>query len=200
MKFRSLPASFLSLALAAVLLAGCAKQDEQPARKAIDQIDAAIAAAGPNATKYLPGHVAAVKAATTQLKVQFYDQDFKAVVAAAPAILEHAQSLATAAAAKKAEIAQSLAGEWQGLTTSVPAALANVSGHVDTLLNSKTLPAGVNKTILESAKTGIAEQQALWDKATAAMAAGDIEQAVTLGAHIQRRAETLLAALGGSAG
>ena len=48
MKLRSVFAGFLSLVMAAVLLAGCANQME-PARKAIADIEAAVEAAGPNA-------------------------------------------------------------------------------------------------------------------------------------------------------
>ena len=57
MKFKSVFAGFLSLAMAAVLLAGCANQME-PAKKAIADIEAAVAAAGPDAAQYIPGSAA----------------------------------------------------------------------------------------------------------------------------------------------
>jgi hypothetical protein len=59
MKLRSVFAGFLSLVMAAVLLAGCANQME-PARKAIAGIAAAIAAAGPDAAQFIPDQLQAV--------------------------------------------------------------------------------------------------------------------------------------------
>ena len=48
MKLKSVFAGFLSLVMAAVLLAGCANQME-PAKQAIADIEAAVGAAGPDA-------------------------------------------------------------------------------------------------------------------------------------------------------
>ena len=59
MKLKSVFAGFLSLAMAAVLLAGCANQME-PAKKAIADIEAAVAAAGPDAAQYIPDQLQAV--------------------------------------------------------------------------------------------------------------------------------------------
>jgi len=54
--------------------------------------------------------------------------------------------------------------------------------------------------MVASARTASTGQKSLWKKATAAQAAGDLEQAVTLGTHVKRRLENLVAALGGGAG
>ena len=198
MNLRSPSVPFLPLLLCALLASGCApKVDpaEQAARTSIDQIDAAVEAAGADAVKYLPGKVAAVKGQASQLKIMFYDKEYDGIAKAAPEVLERAQSLATAAAAKKAEIAAMLEKEWTQLETGAPAALAAVKQHVDTLLAAKTPPAGVDEQLLRNAKTGIAELESLWEKALAAKAAGDIEQAVTAGSHVERRATNLQSAL-----
>jgi hypothetical protein len=192
------PVRVLALVLvAAAILPACAPKDDAEARKAIDQISAAIESAGPDATKYVPGHVAALQGQVTKLKVRFYDKDYKAIVEEAPAFLERAEGLPATAAAKKAEIAKVLVGEWDRIATGVPAAIANAEKYVDGLLASKKVPAGMDPAMIESARTGLAEQKSLWEKATAAKAAGDLEQAVTIGAHVQRRLENLVAALGG---
>ncbi len=192
------PVRVLALVLvAAAILPACAPKDDAEARKAIDQISAAIESAGPDATKYVPGHVAALQGQVTKLKVRFYDKDYKAIVEEAPALLERAEGLPATAAAKKAEIAKVLVGEWDRIATGVPAAIANAEKYVDGLLASKKVPAGMDPAMIESARTGLAEQKSLWEKATAAKAAGDLEQAVTIGAHVQRRLENLVAALGG---
>jgi enamine deaminase RidA (YjgF/YER057c/UK114 family) len=195
MTFRSLPTRLLPLLLASALAVGCAAKDEQQARKAIDRIDAAIETAGPDATKYIPGQVRSARSAVDQLKIRFYDRDYKGVIDAAAPVLAKAQALPTAASTRKAEVAKSLESVWAELTTSAPAALAAVERQADELLKSNKAPPGMTREMVESSKVGIAELKALWQKALAAKAAGSIEEAVTLGAHAQRRAENLLAAL-----
>ena len=200
MEFSTRPIRTLALVMVAALLSACAPKDEAPARKAIDQISAAIESAGPDATKYVPGHVAALEGQVTKLKVRFYDRDYKAIVEEAPAILDSAKGLASTAASKKAEIAKVLDGEWSKLVTDVPASIASAGKYVDGLIASKKTAPGMTQEMVASARTGIDEQKALWEKATAAKAAGDLEQAVTIGAHVKRRLENLVAALGGNTG
>jgi len=200
MEFSTRPVRNLVLVIVAALLSACAPKDEAPARKAIDQISAAIESAGPDATKYVPGHVAALERQVTKLKIRFYDGDYQAIVAEAPATLERAQALATTAAAKKAEIAKVLDAEWSKLLTDVPATIESASKYVDGLIASKQTAPGVTQEMVASARTGIDGQKSLWEKATATQAAGDLEQAVTLGTHVKRRLENLVAALGGGAG
>ena len=198
MDFRAAPVRILCMLLLALHAAACAPKDESAAaRKAIEEIDAAIDAAGDPAIKYIPGQVAAAKGQVTRLKIRFFDRDYQGIVDAAPAILAQAQGLSTAAAAKKAEIAQMLEVEWTKLETAVPATIARAEEYVDGVLASKKLPPGVNEPMLESARVGIAEQKAQWEKGLAARAAGDLEQAVTIGVQTQRRLENLIAALGG---
>jgi hypothetical protein len=194
------PVRTLALAMVAALLSACAPKDEAPARKAIDQVSAAIESAGPDATKYVPGHVAALEGQVTKLKVRFYDKDYEGIVADAPAILERAEALASTAAAKKAEIAKVLDGEWSKLVTDVPATIESAGKHVDGLIASRKTAPGITMEMVASARIGIDEQKSLWEKATAARAAGDLEQAVTIGAHVKRRLENLVAALGGNTG
>jgi type IV pilus biogenesis protein CpaD/CtpE len=200
MELGARPVRTVSLFLVAALLSACAPRDEAPARKAIDQISAAIESAGPDATKYVPGHVAALQGQVTKLKIRFYDKDYKAIVEEAPAILDHAKGLASTAAAKKAEIAKVLDGEWEKIVTDVPASIASAEKYVDGLIAAKKTAPGMTQEMVASARTGIDEQKALWEKATAAKAAGDLEQAVTIGAHVKRRLENLVAALGGNTG
>ena len=191
--------AFASIAVAVLVLAGCANQME-PAKKAIADIEAAVAAAGEDATKYIPDEVRAVQDKVANLKAQFDKKDYKGVLAAAPAVLAEAQGLAANAATKKGEAMDALNGEWNGLAASLPQALAAIQSRVDMLSKSKKLPAGVDKTTLESAKTGVAEANDLWSQATAAQTSGDVEQAVTLGRQVKEKTDALLSSLNMTAG
>ena len=186
---------FIALVLAAFVLAGCANK-MAPAQKAIADIESAVAAAGEDATKYIPDQVQAVNDQVANLKAMFDKKDYKGVLAAAPAVLTQAQGLTAAAAAKKTEMMDMYAGEWSNLSGSVPQAVAAIQSRVDILSKSKKLPAGMDAAQLESVKTGLAEANSMWTQATQAQAAGDLEQAVTLAQQAKTRTDELLTTLG----
>ena len=186
---------FIVMVLAAFAIAGCANK-MAPAQKAIADIEAAVAAAGEDATKYIPDQVQAVNDQVTNLKAMFDKKDYKGVLAAAPALLTQAQGLTSAAAAKKTEMMDAYAGEWSTLSSSVPEAVAAIQSRVDVLSKSKKLPAGMDAATLDSVKTSLAEANTMWSQATEAQAAGDLEQAVTLAQQVKTRTDELLTTLG----
>jgi len=190
---------FIALLLAAFAIAGCANK-MAPAQKAIADIEAAVAAAGEDATKYIPDEVQAVNDQVANLKAMFDKKDYKGVLAAAPALLTQAQGLTSAAAAKKTEMMDAYAGEWSTLSSSVPEAVAAIQSRVDVLSKSKKLPAGMDAATLDGVKTGLAEANSMWSQATEAQAAGDLEQAVTLAQQVKTRTDELLTTLGMTAG
>jgi hypothetical protein len=190
---------FVALALTAFVLAGCASKME-PAQKAIADIEAAIAAAGEDASKYVPDQLQAVNDQLANLKSAFDRKDYNSVVEAAPAVLTQAQGLASAAAAKKTEVMDTYAGEWSTLASSVPQAVAAIQSRVDVLSKSKRLPKGMDAAKLDGVKTGLAEANSMWAQATEAQAAGDLEQAVTLAQQVKTRTDELLTTLGMTAG
>jgi hypothetical protein len=186
---------FIALVLAAFAIAGCANK-MAPAQKAIADVEAAVAAAGEDATKYIPEQVQAVNDQVANLKAMFDKKDYKGVLAAAPAALTQAQGLTSAAAAKKTEMMDAYAGEWSTLSSSVPEAVAAIQSRVDVLSKSKKLPAGMDAATLDSVKTSLAEANTMWSQATEAQAAGDLEQAVTLAQQVKTRTDELLTTLG----
>jgi hypothetical protein len=171
-----------------------------PAQKSIADIEAAVTAAGEDATKYVPDQVQAVNDQLANLKAMFDKKDYKGVLAAAPAVLTQAQGLTAAAAAKKTEMMDMYAGEWSNLSRSVPQAVAAIQSRVDILSKSKKLPAGMDAATLDNVKTSLAEANSTWAQATQAQAAGDLEQAVTLAQQVKTRTDELLTTLGMTAG
>jgi hypothetical protein len=203
MKLKSAFAGFLSLVMAAVLLAGCANQME-PAKKAIADIEAAIAAAGPDAAQYIPDQLQAVTSEVASLKAKFDQKDYKGVLAAAPALLTQAQGLSAAAGAAKeaaqAAALQAMNAEWGTLSADIPAQLAAVTSRVGILSKSKKLPAGLDAAAFDAARTGVDEATALWSQATAAQASGNMEQAVGAARQVKDKLNAAMAALGMSTG
>ena len=186
---------FVSLALAALVLAGCANQME-PAQKAIADIEAAVAAAGTDATRYVPDEVQAVNDQVANLRAQFDKKDYKGVLAAAPAVLTQAQALAASAAARKSEAMDALNAEWGNLSASVPQAVAAIQSRVDILSKSRKLPQGLDKAALDGVKAGLEEANGLWAQATTAQSSGDMETAVGLARQVKEKTDGLLATLG----
>jgi len=206
MKHRSLFTAFLSMAFAALMLAGCANQME-PAQKAIANIEAAITAAGPDASQYIPDELQAVTSQLADLKAKFDQKDYKGVLAAAPALLTQAQGLAGAASsarqaaeAARAAALEALNAEWTTLSGTLPAAVAAIESRVNILSKSKKLPANLDAATFESVQAGLADSKALWDQATAAQASGNIEGAVTTARQVKEKTDAALAALGMTAG
>jgi hypothetical protein len=199
MKLKSAFAGFLSLAMAAVLLAGCANQME-PAKKAITDIEAAVTAAGPDAAQYIPEQLQAVTGQIADLKMKFDQKDYKGVIAAAPALLAQAQGLAAAATSAKqsaqAAALEALNAEWATLSAGLTSEFAAVASRVGILSKSKKLPANIDAATFESVKTGLADATTLWNQATAAQTAGNMEQAVTAARQVKEKLDAALVGLG----
>jgi len=202
MKPRSVFTGFLTMLLAAVMLVGCANQME-PAKKAIADIEAAVAAAGADAAQYIPDQLGAVTDQLADLKAKLDQKDYKGVLAAAPALLTQAQGLAGAAASAKqaAEAAraaalEAMSAEWTTLAGSLPAQVAALESRVNILSKAKKLPANLDQATFDSVKAGLADAKGLWDQATAAQAAGNVEAAVTAARQVKEKADAAMATLG----
>jgi hypothetical protein len=181
------------IAAAAMALASCARQKD-PAQKLLTEIDSTITAASGEASKYVPDRLMEVQTEFGGLEASFDKRDYAAVVAGAPAVLDAAQKLATAAAVKKDEILKARSVEWSALAESVPAGVIAVQSRIEALGKSSSgkLKAGID---LEAAKAGAADAASLWSKAQAAFAAGNMDEAVATGKTVKAKIDALAASL-----
>src|SRR5580704_6805484 len=179
--------------LAAIILAACAGQKD-PAQKLIGEIQATVTAASPEAAKYIPDQLAGVQTQLSALKASFEKQDYAAVVSGAPAVLGAAQSLATDAATKKDEVLKALNDKWTALAGSVPGYLTAVQNRIDFLARkaNKKAAAGID---LEAAKSGVSDAMAIWSKAQAAFAAGNMDEAVSTAQNVKSKVEAVASSL-----
>jgi hypothetical protein len=181
------------VSVAAIVLAACAGQ-KVPAEKLIDAIQATVTAASDEAKKYIPEQLMAVQTQLDALKASFDKKDYPAVVAGAPAVLDAAQSLATAAAAKKDEMLKALNDKWTALAGSVPGYMTAIQNRIDALgkKSNKKAAAGID---LGAARSDLSEAGSLWSKAQAAFAAGNMEEAVNTGQSVRTKVEAVAAML-----
>ena len=182
---------FAWLAIAGLLLSACANEQE-PAKQAIDNIDAAVNTAAADAGKYVPEQLADVQARQAGLKASYDKKDYKAVIAGAPAVLTAAQGLATAAAAKKDQAMAAAKEQWTMLSASVPKLVEAVKSRVDVLSRSRKPPAGVD---LAAAKAALAEATDDWTRAQTASTSGNADEAATMAKRAQDKATAAATAL-----
>lgn len=180
-------------ALLTLVLAACAGQKE-PAGKLISGIQATVTAASGEAEKYVPDQLMDVQTKLGALEASFDKQDYAAVVAGAPTVLAAAKSLATAAAAKKDESLKALNDKWSALAGSVPGYVTAAQKRVEFLgkKSSKKAAAGID---LDAAKTALSDAGALWSKAQAAFASGNMEEAVSTAQAVKDKVEAVAATL-----
>jgi hypothetical protein len=181
------------LSLAVLALAACAGQKE-PAQKLIADIEATVTAASAEASKYVPDQLMDVQGKLTGLKALFDKQDYPGVVTGAPAVLVAAQSLATAAAAKKDDVLKALDEKWTALAGTVPGFAIAIHARIEALSkpSSKKAGAGID---LAGAKAAASDASLLWSKAQAAFAAGNLDEAVTAGKDVKSKLEAVAATL-----
>jgi hypothetical protein len=184
---------FAFLSLLAITVAACAGQKE-PARKFLADIEATVTAASTEAAKYVPDQLMDVQAKYGELKASYDKQDYAAVISGAPPVFAAAQTLATAAAAKKDEILKALNDQWMALAATVPEYATAVQNRIDGLRkkSGKKAAAGVD---LDAAKLSLDQATSLWSKAQAAFAAGNMDEAVRTAQDVKSRVEAVAATL-----
>ena len=181
------------IALAVIVLAGCASQME-PAQRSISDIEASVSAAAPEAAKYVPDQLNDVQTRLGDLKAAFDRQDYGAVATAAPAVLNEAMGLASAAAAKKAEVVSGLNEQWTSLSGAVPAYMTAIRNRIDLLSkkSARKLAVGID---LDAAKSALSDATSLWSKAQGAFGNGNMDEAVTAAKDVKAKLEGLAVSL-----
>jgi hypothetical protein len=181
------------ISLAALMIAACASQRE-PAQKMINDIEAAVTMASSDAAKYVPDQLNDVQTKLGDLKAAFDRQDYKSVVTAAPAVLGEAMGLASAAAAKKAEVVQGLNEQWTALSGAVPGYMAAIQSRIDLLSkkSSRKLAAGID---LDAAKSGLSDATSLWSKAQGAFGNGNMDEAASTAKDVKAKLDGLATSL-----
>lgn len=178
-------------AAGALMLAACASNHD-PAAAQIGAIEAAVQSAQPDAGRYVPEKLAGVQSRLATLKQAFDRQDYKSVLAGAPALLDDAQQLLGAAALQKAKVVDELRKQWPAIADSLPQWLEGLQKRVDALGRSRKLPPGVD---LEAARGALEEARSLWGKANAAFSASNLEEAIATAQQARAKATEAAKAL-----
>ena len=179
--------SLAVIAAAAVVLAACASK-MQPAQQMISKIEAIVAAAQPEAAKYVPDQLKDVQDKIANLKTAFAQKDYGAVITAAPSVLASAQGLAAAAAQKKTVVMGELNEQWSRLTANLPANVEAVQKRIEELSHNARLRKGID---LAAAKTSLDDVNSSWATAKSDFTSGHLGQAVSAAKDVQTKLQSL---------
>jgi hypothetical protein len=186
--------SLLTLAAAALLLAGCADY-QTPAKDTLDKAEASLENVARDAAKYAPEELKTLQDELAAAKASYDKGDYEKALLSARQLASKIPDLATAAGKKKNEVMTQLGEEWQKLSASLPKTMEAIGARVAKLGKSKTPPAGFDqaKSDFDAAKQTLTE-------ATAASAEGRIEEAVEKARAVEEKAKSIMATLGMKAG
>jgi hypothetical protein len=194
--------SFLSLAAAALVFTGCANQQE-PAEKALAQVEASLAEVRADAEKYAAEQLANVEEGVKMLKNNMAHKDYRGVLMNAPSVSKSIADLKTKVAADKAEAEANLAAaqtEWTELTASVPPMVEALQKRVDTLTKTKKLPKDMDQAAFDAAKSGVEQVKTAWTDAGTDFADGKAAEALRKARAAKARGEALVEQLGAKVG
>jgi hypothetical protein len=183
--------ALVACALLALGLGACAT-DKAPADAAIKAAETAIQAAADDAGKYVPEKLKEAQDALAAARERFAKGEYKEALAAATELGNKAKELATAAAAKKDELTKA----WNDLAASIPQTVASLTAKVEELAKAKKLPKGMDKAKLAQAQEGLAGVTKAWDEASAAFAAGNLNDALGKASGLKEKGNEVLALLG----
>jgi len=160
-----------SLAMLSLVVAGCG-MGKSATDAAISMSQSALDAAKAKAMNIAPDQVATIQAAIDTAKAIAGRGDYKGAIEAIKPVPEQVKAMADGLPAKE----QELKGQWeqmQGLSTQVEAFKA----QVDKLTALKKLPAGMDATKLDAAKSALATMTQAWGEAQTAVQSRNLPEA-----------------------
>ena len=180
------------ITIATLLLTGCG--NEQPATRVMAQAETILGDMRAEGSMFAPEELQAVEATMADMKSDFADRDYRAVMEVVPQFNAQVKTLKEAVVSKQT-LAAAAANEWNELNTEVPKTVDAIQVRVDSLAGTR-LPRDISKETFEAAKTELEAMKAAWAEATAAATAGDKVAAADKGRDVAAKGEELKNKLG----
>jgi len=185
---------FVALAAGLFLLiaAAACSSNKKPADQAIKSAQAAYDAVKGDALKYAPDKASAVEASLSMARASYEKGDYDAALNTANNVMPAVTDLTAAAATNKEELTRT----WGDLSIGVPKMVDAITTRVNFLSKSKALPAGMDSTVFEGARSALANLTRMWSDATSAYKSGNITTAVATATTAKDQAVRIMSSLG----
>jgi len=144
------------------------------------------------AAQYVPDQAKGVEDALKGAKDNLDKGEYDTALNSAKAIPDSVKGLTAAIAAKKTELTTS----FQEMSGGLPKMLDAVKKRLDILSASKSLPANLDKTKLEGAKSGYMTAAQAWTDAQSAFSGGNVADAVAKATMVKDKAVEVMSTLG----
>lgn len=179
---------FLVIALFQAACSG----NKDAATMAVNAAQESFNAVKGEAAQYVPDQAKGVEDAIKGAKENLAKGEYEAALNSAKTITETTKGLTAAIAAKKTELTTS----FQQMSGGLPKMLDAVKKRLDILSVSKKLPANLDKTKLEGAKSGYETAAKAWADAQSAFSGGNIADAVAKAKIVKDKAVEVMSTLG----
>jgi hypothetical protein len=187
-------AHVIAVAATTILITGCASQEE-PAAQAVLAVEASLAEVRVDAAKFAPEELKAAEAKLAKLRSDLAKDDYKDVLSGSSVLTQEVATLKEVVVSRQTQ-AVAATHEWEALSAEVPKMVQAIQSRVDTLSESRKLPAEVNKEGFEAAKAALASMKSMWAEASAAFDAGNAVVAADKGRMVQAKGEEVFGQLG----
>ena len=158
----------------ALILAACGGAQKEATEAALNAAQTALDTAQDEAARYAPDQLQAAQAAMRSAREALAKGDYDAAISAARDAANKARDLTTVAAAKKEELTQT----WTSLNQSAVKAMDEVKRRLDAYSHGARLPAGLDKSQLNDAKTQYEQLKQQWSDAAGAAQKGNLPEAI----------------------
>ncbi len=180
------------IGVALLLIAFAAACSKGPAEAALKAADAAVQAAEPDASKYVPEQFTALSDSLKAARDKFDAGDYAGALADAKDIPAKAGEIAQAAAAKKEEMTKA----WAELQGGLPGLVEAVQGKLAELGKARRLPKGLDKAKVEEMTGALPQLTATWTEAVDAANAGNVPAALEKAGQVKTSVMEMMQTLG----
>ena len=175
-----------------VFLVSCVAANKEPAAAAIKAAENAFNGVKDELVKYIPDQAKGVEDAIKAAKENFDKGNFDAALDTAKPIPEKVMLLATAVAAKKAELTKS----WEEISGGMPGMLDSIKDKLAALSATKKLPKNLDKAKLEGANADYEAAAKMWDEAKSTFSGGNMVDAIAKAKTVKEKALEVMKTLG----
>jgi hypothetical protein len=180
------------VALSILLLAGCTDPAKAPAQAALQAADAALAGLDAEVERGAPDEARTARAARDAAQARASQGDWKGALAGASAVPAAVQGAVSAAAERRAALAEG----WAQAVRDVPNLIFALEDRLDGLDEAKRLPAGLDRVAVAAARQELKAIQGEWELVSKQAESGEVAAGLAKAEDLRARARAVISKVG----